>query len=341
MKKQPARHQVDMPTGAVPGLDKPVPRLVLGTMIVNMELLDESFALLDDAFALGWTALDTAHVYAGGNSERAIGEWMKARNNRNRVVVISKGCHHNADRRRVTPFDLAADLHDSLARLQTDYIDLYLLHRDDPDVPVGTIVDALNEHLKAGRIRAYGMSNWGHERIAEATAYADRKGLVPAAASSPNYSLAEQVENPWGPGCVSISGPAAAEAREWYARTNTPIFAYSSLARGLFSGRVTRASIPRLEEDEIVDQACRTAYCHEVNFRRLDRAYELAAEKGLTVAQIALAYVLNQPLNCFPLIGAASRVELTACLAACDVRLTADELAWLDLREDARPVPRR
>ncbi len=155
-----------MQYGTIAGIHKPVSRLVLGTMIISVQEQERSFALLDAAVELGCTTLDTAHVYAGGNSERGIGRWMQARGNREQMVIISKGCHHNADRRRVTPFDLASDLHDSLARLQTDYIDLYLLHRDDPSLPVGPIVEAFNEHLAAGRIRAFGGSNWTHQRIA-------------------------------------------------------------------------------------------------------------------------------------------------------------------------------
>jgi aryl-alcohol dehydrogenase-like predicted oxidoreductase len=188
-----------MQYGTVEGVDKPVSRLVLGTMIISVQEPERSFALLDAVLELGGNTLDTAHGYAGGNSERGIGQWMAERGNREQVVVITKGCHHNADRKRVTPYDLAADLHDSLARLQTDYIDVYLLHRDDPDLPVGPIVEALNEHWQAGRIRAFGGSNWTHGRIQEANEYADAHGLRPFTASSPNYGLAEQVLDPWGP----------------------------------------------------------------------------------------------------------------------------------------------
>jgi len=323
-----------MPYGRVEGVDKPVSRLVLGTMILHTDRLEESFALLDAAMELGYNTLDCAHVYGGGGSERAIGRWMQARGNREQVVILTKGCHPNADRKRVTPFDLAADLHDSLARLQTDYIDLYLLHRDDPEVPVGPIVEALNHHHREGKIRAFGGSNWRHERIQQANEYARAHGLLPFAASSPHFSLAEQVQDPWGPGCVALSGPREAAARAWYAANQMPIFAYSSLARGFFSGRITRENFPALRDT--LDPACLRAYCHEVNFQRLDRAQILAREKQVTVAQIALAYVLNQPLNLFALVGAESREEAQANVEATALKLTPDELAWLDLRQEHR-----
>lgn len=323
-----------MTYGEVPGVGKPVSRLVLGTMIIHTSNLPESLNLLDSAWELGYTTLDCAHVYGGGGSERAVGQWLLARGNRDRLVIITKGCHPNADRKRVTPFDLASDLHDSLARLQTDYVDIYMLHRDDPEVPVGEIVEAFNEQLEAGRLRACGGSNWTHQRLQEAHDYALAHGLVPLTSSSPHYSLAEQVDDPWGPGCVGVSGPAQTEARQWYEQTQMALFAYSSLARGFFSGRLTRGNFPAARE--WLDNACQTAYCHEVNFQRLDRAEILAAEKDVTVPQIALAYVMNQPLNLFALVGAANREELAANRQGAALTLTPAELAWLDLRSDRR-----
>lgn len=319
--------------GDVPGVGKPVSRLLLGTMIISTGEQERSFALLDAAFERGWNALDCAHVYGGGASERAIGQWMEARGNRERMVILTKGAHPNADRQRVTPYDITSDLEDSLARLRTSYIDIYVLHRDNPALPVGPIGEILNEHHRAGKIRAFGGSNWTHQRIQEANDYAQAHGLVPFTASSPHFSLAETVESPWGPGCVAVSGPRECEARAWYARTGMPLFAYSSLARGLFSGRVTRENYR-----EAADSACQRAYCHEVNFRRLDRVRELAERKGLTVPQVALAYVLSQPLNIFALTGAASVEEIQECTDAVDVKLSPEELAWLNLESDALPV---
>jgi len=320
--------------GNVGGVEKHVSRLVLGTMIINTRELENSFNLLDSVFELGCTTLDTAHGYAGGDSERAIGRWMEERGNRDKVVVLTKGAHPNSDRKRVTPFDITSHLHDSLARLRTDYIDIYLLHRDDPDVPVGPIVEILNEHLQAGRIHAMGGSNWTHQRIQEANEYADAHGLVPFAASSPNFGLAEQVEDPWGPGCVSLSGPKEAAARAWYEKSQMPVFAYSSLGRGFFSGRITRENFEAQKDS--IDGACLRAYCHEQNFKRLDRVQILAEEKGMTVPQIAVAYIMNQPLNVFALVGAVNRDEFKANVEACELKLSPEEIDWLDLRSDIR-----
>jgi aryl-alcohol dehydrogenase-like predicted oxidoreductase len=313
----------------VAGIAKPVARLVLGTMIINSKELERSFALLDAAIDLGYTTIDTAHVYP---SEWAIGQWMEQRKNREKIVLISKGAHPNQDRKRVTPFDITADLYDSLARLRTDYIDIYLLHRDEPKLPVGPIVEILNEHYRAGRIRSFGGSNWTHERIQQANDYAKAHGLVGFTSSSPHYSLAEQVVEPWAEGCVAISGPAETKAREWYAASGMPVFAYSSLARGFFSGRVTREIF--LKEKETIDPVCLKAYCHETNFKRLDRVETLAKKMGTTVPMVALAYILNQNFNVFPIVGAANRQELQANLEVLTVKLSTEAMVWLNLENE-------
>ncbi|RME51028.1 MAG: aldo/keto reductase [Caldilineae bacterium] len=311
----------------IPGVNKPVSRLVQGSVMLRTDRLEESFALLDAVFAAGCTTFDTAHIYGGGETDRTLGLWMEARGNREQVVILGKGAHHNRDRRRVTPFDITSDLYDSLARLRTDYIDIYVLHRDDPSQPVGPIVEVLNEHLDAGRIHAIGVSNWTVARIQEANAYAAAHGLQPFAVSSPNFSLAVQREEPW-PECVSISAPDAADQRAWYAETQMPLFVWSSLAGGFLTGRFRRDNLDQFSgySDELVVRC----YCTEENFQRLDRAEELGRQKGLTIPQVALAYVLSTPLNVHALVGCRSGEEFRENLRAASVRLTPEEVAWLE-----------
>jgi aryl-alcohol dehydrogenase-like predicted oxidoreductase len=321
-----------MKTGTVPGIDQPVSRLVQGTVPIGSSRVEASYALLDAVIEQGGNAFDTAHVYGGGDCERVFGQWLRDRGIRERVVILAKGAHHNRDRRRVTPFDIASDLHDTLARLQVDYVDLYVLHRDDPSVPVGPIVEALNEWKRAGKIRAFGGSNWTHTRIAEANAYAAEHGLVPFALSSPNFSLAEQIHEPWDE-CVSIGGPGGEEARAWYRETQLPLFAWSSLAGGFFSGRITRETKDQFQEG--LDALAVHCYACEPNFQRLDRVAEIAKARGATIPQIALAYVMRQPLNVFALVGCTDGAQFAQNAAALEIDLTPGELAYLDLRADA------
>ncbi|HUS48160.1 MAG TPA: aldo/keto reductase [Phycisphaerae bacterium] len=322
-----------MQYGSVPGVDKPISRLVQGLIMVSTKKLDESFALLDEVFETGVNTFDSAHIYGGGDSERVLGRWMEARGLREKVVILTKGAHLNQDRERVTPFDITSDLYDSLARLKTDYIDLYVLHRDDPKVPVGPIVEILDEHLQAGRVRAFGGSNWSHERLQEANEYAAAKGLTGFAVSSPNFSLAEELEPAWK-GCISLTGEQGRAARQWYAKTQMPLFTWSSLARGFFTGRYRRDNLESLTSSS--DKLNIRCYASEANFTRLDRVMELAKEKHLSGSQIALAYVMNQPLNIFALVGCEKGQESRENAQALEVKFTNKEIAYLELRADTR-----
>ena len=320
-----------MQYGEIPGVKKPVARVIQGSTMIGSDLAEaQSFALLDQVYELGGNTIDTAHVYCGGDSERIIGRWVQARGLRQQIVIITKGAAHSKDRRRMTSFDITSDLHDSLARLKTEYIDLYLLHRDDPDMPVEPIIEALNEHLQAGRLHAFGASNWSHQRIEAANVYARANGLEPFVASSPQFSLVESLDEPW-PLCISIGGPAGVAAREWYAQTQMPVLAWSPLASGFFSGRFRRDNLHLFGEREWDEVAVRT-YASEANFQRLDRTNILAAEKGLTAAQVALAYVMNQPMNMFAVIGPHSAQKFKASIEASEFQLTPQEMDWLDLQ---------
>jgi aryl-alcohol dehydrogenase-like predicted oxidoreductase len=329
-----------MQYGTIAGVRKPVSRLILGTMVISdgeptppgseyLNLgLSGSFDLLDIVLANGGNTFDSAHVYNGGGSEKALGKWMTARGNRDQVVIVTKGGVRKGPP-RVTPEAIQEDLFESLARLETDYIDLYILHRDEPSIPAGVFVETLNEHHAAGRIHAFGGSNWTHQRLAEANDYAQSHGLLPFTASQPYFGLADQVDDPWGPGCVSLAGPTNVEARQWYAAHAMPVLSYSSLARGFFSGRLSRDNYEEMKP--VLGGACVKAYCCEENFQRLDRAAQLAQQIGLTIPQAALAFSLSSPMNVFPLVGAASEAEFQENMKALDYKLTAQERAWLDL----------
>jgi aryl-alcohol dehydrogenase-like predicted oxidoreductase len=314
--------------GSIPGIDKPVSRLVQGTVfIVSSEREQAAFALLDAVLEKGCNTFDMAHGYGQGDVERTFGRWMHSKGVRDQVVIITKGAHPNVDRVRVTPHDISSDLFDSLARLKIDTIDLYLLHRDDTSVPVGPLIEVLNEHHAAGRIRAFGGSNWSHQRLEEANAYAAKHDLVPFVASSPQLSLAEQHQAPWK-GCISVGGASGAAARDWYTRNQMPLLTWSSLAGGFFSGRFRRDNLAQFTE--YADTVSISAYATEDNFERLDRAEQLAKDKGLSLPQIALAYVTHQPMNMFALVGSQTADEFNMNLAAQELALTPDEIVWLE-----------
>jgi aryl-alcohol dehydrogenase-like predicted oxidoreductase len=310
--------------GEVPYLKKPVSRLIYGTATSLMEDRNSCFDLLDSVYAQGVNTFDTAVQY--GEMEANFGGWVADRKLRDKIVIISKGGHPNKWRNRLTPYDILSDLHDSLAKLHTDHIDIYLLHRDDPDVPVGPIVQVLNDLHNAGKIGAFGGSNWTSARIEEANGYALAHNLIPFTVSSPFYSLAEQVNDPWGGGCVSISGPSGKTERDWYLKNKMPVFAYSSLARGLLAGKIK--SSQREKAAEIFDTPTVSGYCCEANFDRLARVETLAAQKGCGVAQIALAWLMQQELHPFALVSGSAE-HMRKNIEALDIPLTQNELDFL------------
>jgi aryl-alcohol dehydrogenase-like predicted oxidoreductase len=324
-----------MQYGHVTGIAKPISRLVQGTLMITAPDSEPGFGLLDGVFEMGCNTFDTGRVYLKCDNERLVGQWVNSRGIRDQVVIVGKGAHHSPERKRVTPADITADVNASLAAFQFDYIDLYLLHRDDESQPVGPIIETLNEHFRAGKIHAFGASNWSPQRIQEANEYAAGHGLTPFLASSPNFSLAEQVKEPW-PDCRTISGPQNAAARDWYSAQKMPLFTWSSLAGGFFSGRFTRDNLDTFSKDNSMDQVCIKAYCYEDNFRRLDRVRQLASETGLTIPQVATAYIMSYPLDIFAIVGCNTPDEFRANADASAVKLDAATLDWLDLRRDTR-----
>ena len=310
-----------MKTIRIPGVDKPVTTLIQGSDYFRPSVYEKVCNVLDRYYAIGGNTIDTAHVYCGGESEVAIGQWLKDRNNRKDVVILTKGAHHDQNGPRVNPEAISSDLFKSLERLGTDYIDLYALHRDDPSVPVSVIIDALNEHITAGRIRAIGGSNWTVERLQEANEYAEANGLIGFTFNSPNLSLAKAKEPFWA-GCVS----ADAAYCEWHEKHQLPLLSWSSQARGFFTGRFT-------PEDRSNEDLVRVFYS-DSNWERLRRAEQLAEEKGVSTIQIALAYVLNQPFPTCALIGAQNEEELLSCHEGSNIVLTQEELNWLEKVEE-------
>ena len=312
-------------------LGKPVSRLIMGTMILDHSIPEKSGKLLDDVFAAGINTFDSAAVY-GTESEQTLGAWVNSRGIREQVVIITKGAHHNAFRKRVTPYDIYADCHDSLAKTGLDYIDIYLLHRDDPTQPVGPVVESLNRLYEAGIIKCFGGSNWTWDRIEAANEYACKYNLMPFSASSPNYSLAVQVDNPWGDGCVTLSGDNNEQERRFYARTGMPILAYSSLGRGFLSGLI-QSDRPQ-DAAQLLDPAAQRGYMYPENFERLRRAEVLSARYEVSVPQIATAWLMHQPLCVYAIVGAQSGKEMQENIDALDINISPEELCWLNLETD-------
>ena len=310
-------------------LGKPVSVIGLGTAsrAFTPNTYDRTAELLDGFLEAGGNCIDTAHIYGLGDSEKTLGRWLQESGRRGEMVIITKGCHPAVDLQnlfgspwepRLTSEAIQADLSESLERLQTDYIDLYLLHREDESAPVGPLVEALNQEQTRGRIRAFGVSNWRVERIAEADGYAAQHGLNGFVISSPNLSLAR-------PNKMLFPGTLFADeaARQWHRTHQFPLLAWRSLAGGFMTGKFK----PHDQSDESMIQV----YYSDENFERLRRAQELAVRKNVTLPQIGLAYVLQQVFPVVALVGPTTVNNLNSTLGAVNVELTLEELDFLDL----------
>lgn len=288
------------PRAPFPGIDKPVSKIFFGTAILPMMLNANAAYLLDYAYACGINAFDCARGY--GNAEAVLGEWVQKRKNRENIILLTKCGNVDATGNVLVNREvIERELAESLKNLQTDYIDIYLLHRDDPKTPVSELIETLNQAKQDGRIRVFGVSNWTHERILEANAYAAAKGLCGFTVSSPNYGLARQAADPWGGGCVTIAGPEYADARTWYEKEQMPVIAYSSLGRGFFSGKFK--SYDYEGAGKVLDGVAQRAYLSEDNMERLKKLEEIAGKMGVTVPQAALEYVLGSPMKVFAIVS--------------------------------------
>jgi predicted dehydrogenase/aryl-alcohol dehydrogenase-like predicted oxidoreductase len=301
-----------IPKRAIPGLAKQASAVALG--FEDFTTFPSGAILLDAFYEAGGNVFDTAFIYRAGYTEKLLGEWMTSRGVRNDVVVIGKGAHSPL----VYPDVVGKQLTQSLDRLQTDHVDVYFMHRDNPDIPVSEFVDAIDAEVKAGRIRGpYGGSNWTRERLDGAIDYARKSGKTAPQAFSNNFSLAEMLDPIWA-GCVQASDDGW---RQWLIERQLTNFAWSSQARGFFTDRAGR---DKRDNEELV-----RVWYSDANFGRRDRAIELANKLGKSPIHVALAYVLHQPFPVVPLIGPRRLVELEDSLQAFEIELSPADVEWL------------
>lgn len=298
-----------MKTGTVPYYDKPVSKIVCGTDWLMSTVPYEAFKSLNAYWEAGGRTFDTAHIY--GANTNIFGAWTTWAGVKDEVIYFDKGCHPMGGRKRVTAEDTLSDIRDNHIRLGVEHTDFFVFHRDNEEVPVGEIVDWMNEYVKQGLISAFGGSNWRHERIAEANAYAEANGKQGFSLSNPNLTLAHSGHPLW-PDCLTIGE----EGRAWHKESGLPLFSWSSTARGYFAGTT---------DPDVV-----SAYGNEISQGRLERATELGKKYGLSPVQVALAWVLNQPGQVFALCGLRTVDNVKENVAVLDLELTQAELDYLE-----------
>jgi aryl-alcohol dehydrogenase-like predicted oxidoreductase len=275
-----------------------------------------SFRLLDAFVAAGFNLIDTADVYSrwapgnqGGESETIIGKWLKQSGQRDRVVLATKvGMEMGPDRKGLSARRIRQAVEDSLKRLQTDRIDLYQSHKDDPETPLAETLGAFAELIREGKVRAIGASNYSAERLAEALRVAKENGLPAYQCLQPHYNLAERA------GFEKELEPLCREA-------GLGVIPYYSLASGFLTGKYrSEADLTRSARGKSVQK-----YLNDRGFRILAALDEVADWLGSTPARVALAWLLDRPSVTAPIASATSLEQLDDLIAA--TRLQLDESA--------------
>ena len=280
-----------------------------------------SFELMDAWLAAGFNFIDSADVYSrwhpgnsGGESETIIGRWLKARGNRSKVIIATKlGIEMGPGKKGLSRTYMMQAVEDSLRRLQTDYIDLYQSHRDDPDTPIEETLSAYADLIRQGKVREIGASNFSAARLAESLRISTEKGLPRYQSMQPHYSLVERQD---------FEGPL----EQVCLREKVGVIGYYSLASGFLSGKYRsvadaegRARGSRVQK-----------YLNDYGFGVIKALTGVGARVNATPAQVALAWLIARPSVTAPIVSATNLEQLRDIMRAPDVKLDADAIAQID-----------
>jgi aryl-alcohol dehydrogenase (NADP+) len=318
-----------------------VPPLCLGTMTFGLQC-DEatSFAILDRAFEGGIDFIDTADVYplggdatTAGRTEEIIGRWMRERGNRDRIVLATKcagvmGAGPND--RGLSRYHIQRAVEDSLRRLGTDVIDLYQVHSFDPSTPIDETLRALDDLVRAGKVRYAGCSNYPAWRLGDALATSERLGIARYDSLQPRYNLLyREIETEILPLCRS---------------EGLGVIVYNPLAGGFLSGKYAKGDAPQEDTRFTLGTAGRMyqhRYWHDAQFDAVAALQAAAEAREVRLPSLAVAWVMQQPGITSAIIGASKPEQLTETLAATELQIDGElaqacDAAWWSLPR--RPV---
>lgn len=279
------------------------------------------FRLLDAFVDAGFNLIDTADAYSawapgnsGGESETLIGKWMKARGNRDRVVIATKvGWELAPDKKGLAPSYIARAAEDSLRRLQTDYIDLYQAHRDDPETPLEETLGAFAELIDAKKVRVIGASNYKADRLAEALHISRDHNLPRYECLQPRYNLYDRAE-------------FEDELEGLCRRETIGVIGYSSLASGFLSGKYrSKDDFGKSPRGARMDR-----FLNDRGLRILAALEQVAGEYNSTPAGVAIAWLMARPSVTAPIVSATSLEQFDALIAATRLTLDSSAIALLD-----------
>jgi aryl-alcohol dehydrogenase-like predicted oxidoreductase len=296
--------------------------LVLGGNVFGWTADEKtSFALLDRFVDAGFNAIDTADAYSrwvpgnkGGESETIIGNWMKSRGNRGKVVVVTKvGSDMGQGKKDLSAAYIARAVEDSLRRLQTDHIDLYLSHWPDPDTPYEETLGAYQKLLAAGKVRNIGCSNLDAAQLTAALHVASQRNLPRYEVLQPEYNLYDR---------ESFDGPLADLCRA----EEIGVITYFSLAKGFLSGKYrSKADLGQSPRGGGVEP-----YLNQRGFRILAALDAVSSRQSAKPAEVALAWAMARPGVSAPIASATTLDQMESLIRSAQLKLTAADMAELD-----------
>lgn len=305
-----------------------VPPITVGCNVFGWTVDEKtSFELLDAWLDAGFNFLDTADVYSrwhpgnsGGESETIIGKWMKARGNRDRIILATKlGIEMGPGKKGLSRAYMQQAVEDSLRRLQTDYIDLYQSHRDDPDTPIEETLSAYADLIKQGKVREIGASNFSAERLAASLRISTEEGLPRYQSLQPLYNLVERTE---------FEGPLEALCL----KEKLGVIGFYSLASGFLTGKYrSRADTAGRARGSRVEK-----YLNEYGFGVLAALDEVARRYEAKPGQIAIAWLIARPSVTAPIASATNQEQVAELVEAAEIELDADSIANIDAASKPR-----
>jgi len=286
---------------------------------------EQSQSFFKQALDLGINFWDTANVYSMGSSEELVGKFLKANTKRENMVIATKlngVMRDDPNGKGLSRKEIFFELDQSLQRLQTDYVDLYQIHRWDYETPIEETLEALHDVVKAGKVRYIGASSMYAWQFAKALYTADLHGWTRFVSMQNHYNLIYREEE--------------REMMKLCAAEGIGVIPWSPLARG----KLTRPWAAEATKRSETDQFSKAIYSktEEADKKVIDRLGEVAERRGIPRATLALAWVLSKPVITSPIVGATKPNHLTDAVAALQVKLAAEEIASLEEPYVAHPV---
>ncbi len=280
-----------------------------------------SFNLLDAFVDKGFSLIDTADVYSrwipghkGGESETIIGNWLKKTGKRSQAVIATKvGLDMGDGKKGLSASHIQRAIEDSLRRLQTDYIDLYQAHKDDPETPLAETLGAFTELIRQGKVRAIGASNYSGARLAESLEVSQQKRLASYQTLQPEYNLYDRFayERDLEPACQKYG---------------LGVISYFSLASGFLTGKYrSEADLSKSQRGQMVKK-----YLNPRGFRILDALDQVAKRHNATPTQVALAYLMARPGITAPIASATNPKQLDELVKAASLVLDQSSIELLN-----------